>query len=430
MTAKRLRIADRDQIIARSESLEQLLPPEHTARAVWNFVAQLDLHAFLQSIRVDSHTPGQNAIDPRTLLTLWLLATLDGVASARQLENLCRYHLAYRWVCGDEPINYHTLADFRVRYQDQLDGLLTQSVAALVHAGVCELARVAQDGMRVRANAGASSFHREKTLQEHLVEAQEQVKALRSGADESPAAASLRSQAAQKRAATERVGRLEQALEHQKILQAENAERAESSQNRHRAKPPEKLRASSTDPEARRMKMADGGYRPAFNVQFATTVVGGVVVGVSLTNEGSDGEQLEPMLEQLETRHGSRPLEALVDGGYTTHEQIDLAERGGTCVYAPLKNEQKQLDSGGDPYAKKKGDSPAVATWRARMGTEEAKSVYRQRGQTAELVNAQARNRGLDRFLVRGCKKCLTVATWHALAQNLSRGIARGLWGR
>jgi IS5 family transposase len=212
-------------------------------------------------------------------------------------------------------------------------------------------------------------------------------------------------------------------------LQAAQAALAElrevnSTQPKCRQKDPTEVRASTTDPESRKMKMADGGFRPAYNVQFATTTEGGVVVGVSVTNEGTDGAQMPPMLQQIEERFGRRPEEALVDGGFATVESIDAAERGGTTVYAPPKEEKKQLEAGQDPYARKRSDTDATAAWRARMGTESAKAIYKQRASTAEWVNAQARNRDFYAVRVRGVQKVLIVALWYALAHNLRQGKA------
>jgi transposase len=428
MHGKRLRIAVRDQMQWREHSLDQLLPPDHRVRDLWAFVDSLDLSSLYERIHVTRHTAGAPAIDPRTLVTLWLLATLEGIGSARELEELCEWHLVYRWICGDEPVNYHTLSDFRVGLGEALDQLLTQSVTTLCHAGVATLNRVAQDGVKVRANAGASSFHREKTLREHLAEAEEQVRLLKTQLDEDAGSASRRSRAARERGAADRVARLQGALTALTQLRQANAERAESRADQHRAKDPEQLRASQTDPEARRMKMADGGFRPAFNVQYATTTVGGVIAGVAVTNEGTDARQMVPMAEQLQRRYGRKPAEMLVDGGFVSLDAIDVTEQASVRVFAPIKDEAKQLAAGGDPYAKKKGDPPAVAAWRQRMGTEEAKEIYRQRGPTAELANAQARNRGLQQFPVRGQIKTTAVATWFALAHNASRAIASGQW--
>jgi len=415
----RLLYANRQQGEIRTDSLDQLLPPDHPVRDVWQFVDSLNLSALLAAVRSVPGHPGAPAIDPRLLLALWLQGTLDGVGSSRALEALCQEHLAYQWLCGGVAVGYHTLSDFRTEHGEVLNDLLTQSVAALLHEGLVDLKRVAQDGMRVRASAGASSFRRSKTIGACLAEAEAQVKALQAQADEDAGAAGRRQQAARQRAAAERVQRLQAA-------QAALAELREvnSTQPKCRQKDPTEVRASTTDPESRKMKMADGGFRPAYNVQFATTTEGGVVVGVSVTNEGTDGAQMPPMLQQIEERFGRRPEEALVDGGFATVESIDAAERGGTTVYAPPKEEKKQLEAGQDPYARKRSDTDATAAWRARMGTESAKAIYKQRASTAEWVNAQARNRDFYAVRVRGVQKVLIVALWYALAHNLRQGKA------
>jgi transposase len=412
----RLLYANRSQGEFRDDSLDQLLPPEHPVRDLWQFVESLDLSELLAGVRSVPGHAGAPAIDPRILLALWLRATLDGVGSARALAELCEQHLVYRWVCGGVGVGYHTLADFRTGSGVALDGLLSQSAAVLMHEGLADLTRVAQDGLRVRAAAGASSFRRPATLDRCLAEAEAQVAALRSQADEDAGAASRRQQAARARAAADRVARLQAARAELEALQAANADRPPS-----RRKDPAEVRASTTDPECRKMKMPDGGFRPAYNVQFATTTEGGAIVGVGVTNQGTDGDQMPPMLEQIEERFGQRPAEALVDGGFATTDAIDTAERDGTAVYAPPKEEKRQLELGQDPYARKKGDTDTTAMWRARMATDEAKAIYRQRASTAEWANAHARNRGLYQVTVRGRPKVLVVVLWYALAHNFDR---------
>lgn len=412
----RLLYANRAQGEFRDDSLDQLLPPEHPVRDLWQFVEGLDLSTLLAQVRSVPGRAGAPAIDPRILVALWLQATLDGVGSARALDELCEHHLVYRWICGGVSVGYHTLSDFRTGHGAVLDGLLTQSVGVLVHEGLAELQRVAQDGLKVRAAAGAGSFRRPATIERCLAEAREQVEALRSQADEDAGAASRRQQAARQRAAADRLARLQAAQARLPQLHQANAEQAPS-----RRKDPDGVRASTTDPECRKMKMPDGGFRPAYNVQLATTTEGGVIVGVDVTDAGTDAAELPPMLEQIETRLGERPAEALVDGGFATTDSVDRAEQNGTQVYAPPKQEQAQLDAGKDPYARKKGDTDATAVWRARMGTAEAKAIYKQRASTAEWVNAQARNRGLYRVTVRGRRKVLVVVLWYALAHNFDR---------
>ena len=412
----RLLYANRSQGEFRTDSLDQLLPPEHPGRDLWHFVETLDLSPLLGQIRSVPGTAGAPAIDPRILLALWLQATLDGIGSSRPLARLCQEHLVYQWLCGGVSVAYHTLADFRTGHGEALDQLLTQTIGVLLHEELVSLKRVAQDGMRVRASAGASSFRRSKTIAACLEEAKEQVQALRAQADEDGAAASRRAEAARERAATDRLARLQAAEVELQKLQTVNA-----SQPKCRQKDPAEVRASTTDPECRKMKMPDGGYRPAYNVQFATTTEGGAIVGVAVTNEGTDGGQMPPMVEQIEARTGAKPEEMLVDGGFATVEGIDTVEQQQIKVYAPLKEEEKQLNAGQDPYARKKSDTDATAQWRARMATTDAKAIYRERASTAEWTNAHARNRGLYGVRVRGQQKVLAVVLWYALAHNYCR---------
>jgi transposase len=418
----RLRLPQRHQVEMRTASLDQLLPPDHPARIVWAFVERLDLSALLQEIRAVAGHPGQPANDPRILLALWLFATINGVGSAREVARLCTEHMAYQWLCGGVSMNYHDLADFRSQHVAILDDLLTQCVAAMLHEELIELHRVAQDGMKVRASAGAASFRRQPTLERCLEEAKAQVEALRNQVDEDATAATRRQQAARERAARDRQERLEKAL-------AERAQLAELRQQQQKEKgikyDPEQLRTSTTDPEARRMKMADGGTRPGFNVQYATTTESGVIVGVAVTNCGGDGGQMAPMVEQIKDRYGEAPGEMLVDGGFTTLDDIaSVHEEHETKVYGPIKNEEKKKASGTDPYQPRPKDKPGVAQWRERMGTEQAKAIYRQRAQTAEWVNAGARQHGMYQVQVRGARKVLAVALLCALAHNLLRAEA------
>jgi transposase len=231
-------------------ALDQLLPPDHVARSVWAYVTALDLSPLLARIKAVAGNPGQPTIDPRILLSLWLLATLDGVGSARELDRLTEQHIAYEWLCGGVSVNYHTLADFRSQNGAALSELLTRSVATLLQQGLVELQEVAQDGLRVRASAAAKSFRRQPTLQECLRRAQRQVKALQTQVDEDDGAVSRRQQAARQRAARERQERIEEALRQQEEL-ARRAEDVRKEKGTKRTKEP---RASTTDPEARTMK--------------------------------------------------------------------------------------------------------------------------------------------------------------------------------
>lgn len=349
-------------------------------------------------------------------------STLPSTASrsARRLDQLCQESLPYQWLAGGVSMNYHSLADFRVEHVALLDQLLTAGVAALLHQGLVQLTRVAQDGMKVRASAGSSSFRRRSTLAQCLEQAQAQVAALKTASEEDAAAVSRRQQAARERAARERQQRVQTALQEAEQL-AQRRQEVEQS----KGVPAKPERASTTDPEARTMKMGDGGFRPAYNAQFATTTVGGVIVGVAVTSSGSDSGQMPQMVDQLHKRYGRVPEEMLTDGGFATLDDIQTVhEQQEVKVYAPIKDEDKKRERGVDPYAPRPRDKEGVALWRQRMGTAEAKVIYRERACAAEWVNAMARNRGLYQVRVRGRLKVLAVLLWQALAHNLLRAVA------
>jgi transposase len=406
----RLRYAKRNQIETRICALDHLLPEDHEARTVWAYVEELDLTPLLQRIKAVAHTPGAAATDPRILIALWLYATLRGVGSARELDRRCdpqTGEAAFQWLAGGVSLNYHTLADFRTGHVEFLDDLLTKSVATLRHEGLVELERVSQDGVKVRASAGASSFRRRPTLQQHLHEAEQQVQALKAELDADPTAGSRRQQAARERAARERAERVRRALDQLPQIEAQK-----------KPKDREQARASTTDADARVMKMADGGYRPAYNVQLSTDSGTQVITGVEVTNSGGDQGKLAPMVEQHTERYEKAPDQMLVDGGFVKKEDIEAVSPK-TKVYAPVPPSK---DPERDPHTPRADDSPAVAEWRARMASDEAKAIYRERSQH-ECVNAIARNRGLQQFRVRGLLKVTAVMLWFALAHNLMRTV-------
>jgi transposase len=410
----RLRVPHRSQVEFTWSSLDDRLDPDSQARVVWALVCRLDLDAWLADIKAVEGHVGRDATDPRLLVALWVFATLKGIGSARELERLCENHLAYQWLCGGVSVNYHMLADFRSQGGQKWDELLTQIVAALMVEGLVTMDRVAQDGMRVRADAGKSSFRSGSRLEELLAEAQQQVEALKHLAEADPEELTNRQQAARERAAAERQARIEDAAR-----QCEDLRRKKEQRNKGRKEKLSEARASTTDPDARNIKFSDGGYRPGFNVQFATDTATGIVVGVDATNAGTDSEEMPPMVDQLKTRYDVVPDEMLVDGGFASLDAIDAIEKRGCKVYAPIKDEEKQKDAGKDPYARKPHDTNNTAAWRERMSTEAAQVIYKLRAQTAEWVNAMCRNRGFWRMPVRGQVKCRIVATLYAITHNL-----------
>jgi len=410
----RLRVPNRDQIEYNWSSLDERLDPDSPARVVWALVCRLDLDAWLADIKAVEGHVGRDATDPRLLVALWVFATLKGVGSARELERLCKDHLAYQWLCGGVSVNYHMLADFRSQGGAKWDELLTQIVATLMVARLVTLDRIAQDGMPVRANAGKSSFRTGGRLEQLLEEAKQQVETLKRLAETDPDELTNRQRAARERAAAERQARIEEAARHCEELRTKK-----ESRDKGRKEKSSEARASTTDPEARNIKFSDGGYRPGFNVQFATDTATGVVVGVDVTNAGTDSEQMPPMLDQLEARYDTVPGEVLIDGGFASLDAIDATEARDCKVYAPVKDADKQKKAGEDPYARKPHDTARTAAWRERMGKEASQTIYKLRAQTAEWVNALCRNRGFWRMPVRGREKCRIVATLYAITHNL-----------
>lgn len=409
----RLERAERNQLRFEPLRLDELIAADHKARAVWKYVEKLPLGPLYEEVRAVAGQAGRPAIDPQILAALWLYATIEGVGSARELERLTREHHAYRWLCGGVSVCYHTLSDFRTAQVGWCDEMLTQSVAVLVHAGVADLKRIAEDGLRVRASAGASSFRRRETLEGCLAEAQAHVAELKRELEAHPGAAQTRAGQARARAAHEEEERIDRALQELAGLEA-------AKQEKDRAK----ARVSTTDPEARVMKMADGGFRPAYNVQLAATSAGQAIVAVSVTNSGSDMGQMPPMVKQVEERFQTTPEEWLVDGGHAKKEDIEAVSEKGTTVYAPVQKPKKDAV---DPHQPRATDSEAIAAWRERMGTPEAKEIYKDRAATIECVNAQARQRELKQVTVRGTLKVLAVALWYALAHNLMRAVTLGV---
>jgi len=413
----RLREPVRDQVELRAVDLEALLPAEHPARVIWAYAKKIDLNALEETVRARMHGPGQAPVSPRLQLALWLYATSQGVGSARALERLCESQDAYRWLCGGVSVNYHSLSEFRTAHPELLERLLVEHVASLSAAGVIDLDEVVQDGVRVRASAGTGSFRRKKKLYKELKKAKRLIEHLRQENDDDPDASNKRIRAAQDRAAREREARVAAALEQLAAIEAHRARRGrENRNNKKKGSKRSEPRASTTDPQARVMKMADGGFRPAYNCQVASVAKGQIAIAVDATNIGSDRGLMRPMQERLVGFYG-RAKRYLVDGGFNKNEDIEWAAAEGIKIYGPPANSKHQTD----PYAPRSDDGPGMMAWRKRMKSPHGKSVYKRRA-PGECINARFRNWGLRQFAVRGRNKVLTVMRWFALANNVLAG--------
>lgn len=403
---------ERTQIEMQFLSLDQWLDAEHRVRIVWQYVDSLDLSELYEPIQATEGNVGRDAIDPRILFALWLFATLEGITSARRIAELTHRDIPFLWICGGVSVNYHRLSDFRVDHGDLLERILVDSITVLIHNDLITLETVGQDGMRVRASAGSGSFRRQGSLAEARQKAQAHVDQLNES-EPDPSANNRRSEAAKKRAASEKLARIEQAQAEMEDMQQKYRQRC----GEKRSEP----RASTTDPQARRTKMSDGGTRPAMNVQFASDGGAQMIIAVDVTSQGSDSGLMHPMHEKIKGDYGQTPHKYLVDGGFTHRQDVTKLEADGTQVYAPLYQEKKQLEQGQDPYTGKPGDSAEMAAFRARMGTPAAKQIYKRRAAIAEFPNADCRNRGLTQFRVRGLAKAKAQTLWHVLAFNFSR---------
>lgn len=410
----RLRQPMRDQIELRATDLDSLIGQDDPVRMIWAYVEPLDLSELEGRVKAREHTPGHPAISPRLMLALWLYATSQGVGSARALARLCESHDAYRWLCGGVSVNYHTLADFRVGCADLLDRLLAEHLAALAKAKLIDFDTLSQDGVRIRASAGASSFRREATLDRHLAAAQAVVDELKREVDAGSDASNQRIKAAKERAARERSERVKAA---QQALAEIKRQREEREQKRSNGKPPKEPRASTTDPQARVMKMADGGFRPGYNVQVASVAGEQIVVAVEVCKTGSDRGLMRPMLDRLGRRIGHFPVRHLADGGFCSAEDIEWAHDKGIEVYCP----PTQSKHGTDPCLPRRGDGAGVLAWRARMGSEAGKAQYKPRS-ICECIHARWRNWNLRQLVVRGIEKARAVVLLHALTNNILQG--------
>lgn len=387
----------RKQGIIRFEMPEDTLAEDHRARLIWQVLQTLDLSAFTAEAKALPGQAGRDVLSPAMMLTLWLYATSIGIGSAREIARRTTSDDAFRWIVGDQEVGHASLSAFRVGHWPALEKLMTDVLGVLLHKGLVSLDRVAQDGTRVRASASAPSFRREAKLLECREQAALHVKAVL--ADPDPEASEA-----------ERLARIAAALDYQNRVEA-----AIATVHTLRAEGKEKPRASTTDADARVMKMPDGGFRPGYNIQLATagSELGGArtIVGVRVTNTGSDMGSVTPMLEDIKARTGQLPRQLLADANHAKHSCIEAATRAGVeALIAIPKREQCATT----PV------SPEIEAWRERMKTDEAKRAYRARAGLCELSNAHLKDHhGTASVLVRGLTKVTCVALFGAVAANI-----------
>jgi transposase len=390
---------DHQQVTIRFDDPDRALPPEHLARALFVIVGSLDLSGFTRNSKAVEGHAGRSTLSPRMLLTVWLYALTRGVGSAREIERLTRSDEAFRWLTRGLEVSHHSLSAFRTGHGAVLEQLMVDVLAVLLQRDLCTLERVAQDGTRVRASASAPSFRKLASLLDCREQAKLHLKAVLAEADGSPGESTRAAKA------REYLARVEEAIVTVQELQAK--------------KPPgaKPARASTTDPEARNMKMPDGGFRPGYNFQLAVAgeETGGprTIVGFQVTNVGSDMGSLEPMLKQVVQNTGLFPQLLMADANHAKHSDIEYAHQVGVAVLmaVPEREEQSQ-----------KVVSEGVLAWKRRMKDPEGKRLYRARAGLVELGNAHFKGRfGLTQVLVRGLEKVTCVGLLACLAFNLTQ---------
>jgi len=478
---RRLKPIDRSQSFWGAIDIEKLIEEDHPARGIWAMVERLDLKRLEEKIKAVEGRAGQSSFNPRLLMALWIYGYSEGISSARELSRMCDYEPGCQWLTGMQPVNYHTLSDFRAEHKKELDEIFVQVLGLLSAEGLIEMKRVTQDGTKVKAQAGADSFRREQTLLQHLRLACEQVEAMGSPEAEEE---SQRVIQARKRANREKKRRLEQALE-----QLEQIQKTRDESER------DQVRVSKSDPEARVMKQADGGFAPSYNVQISTDAAAGIIVAVDVTQAGNDCDQLVSGVERVQANTGQTPDQILVDGSYTmknsnieamaergidlngpvaeNNNEASLKQRGVQPEFYPdkfrydemtdtfrcpvdkvLKRIGRHQREGRIEYSYQASErdcqscpfqdqccpkssarrlvriehSPAVKAFRAKMATEEAKHLYRSRARIAEFPHAWIKEKlGLRQFRLRGRQKVRIEAVWACLTYNIQQWL-RLVW--
>jgi transposase len=436
--APRMWEPERDTIELRAMSLDSLIGADHPARLIWAYVSRLDLRELEARIKAREGVAGHPAITPRLLLALWLYATSEGVVSARLLSRLCERDDVYRWFCGGLGVNHRTLGEFRVDHGELLNRLLAESVTALAAEGLIDLDMLSQDGVRVRASAGASSFRRRGRLEEKIAAVKGLLAELAKEVDADPTANEERLRKRRAQRAVERLSRLEAAVAKVAEIEAQQSKRQSKSKPPATPEPPlppssgadgapaepedgkprrKAVRASTTDPDARVIKMPDGGFRPAYNMQIASVAGEQIVVALDVSTSSSDRGLARPMLEKIEATYGELPNQHLVDGGFSKNDDIEWAHGAEVAMLCPpIINKHNT-----DPFAPRDDDGPGISEWRKRMQSEAGKATYRKRS-IHECINARFRTWGLLQLTVRGRAKALVVLAWYALANNILQG--------
>lgn len=466
---------NRQQLVLRTVDVEQLIEADHPARAIWEFLGQLDLSRFSEAIQSYEGERGRAAYDPRLLISLWIYSYSRGITAGREIARLCETDPAYQWLTGMRVVNYHSLTDFRVQHEAGLRELFIQILGVLSSEGLVTLERVMNDGTKIRAQASRQSFQGARRIKEHLVAARRHVEALERQAEEEVGQKLGR---ARERAAKESEARLAAALAEFEKLRVQKPD-----------VPDDKLRVSMSEPEARKMKQPDGGYAPSYNVQITTDQAQGIIVAAGLSQSAGDGKQLLPAITRVKENLGRLPAQVVADAGYTSGSNIKQLAAQNIDFIAPVTDKLEQLKHRGidaafshDAFSyetatncyvcpagtrltyqgrEQRGErvrlryrAPAVAcadcvhkpqccpqsklgrsinrgeyeaellSHKRKMATAEAQVIYKQRARTAEFPIAWLKEKiGMRRFRLRGLQKAELEILWACATHNLQQWI-------
>lgn len=414
----KLRVPCRNQMEMQINCIDSLLPVDHKARDIWEFVNSMDCSPCFALLKTFSGYSGRPATSPQVLLALWIFSIMDGNISSRTLVKLCEEHNAYKWIAGGVPINRTMLSEFRSINPLLFEDLLTNTLAVMLKAGLINDVDFSQDGTRIKANAGFNSYRRQETLEKTKQDLQEYIYQLQL---EHESSYDKSKQTRKKRIANERLNRVEEAL---KILEKERQIKKENGTRN--GEPPsdddlKKVRASKTDPTARKMKMGDSGFRLAYNVQLATGMNSRVIFGVDVVTSldpGTSPKMMARVHSRLRALGMPPPKNWIGDSAYSSKSDVEIAAQAyPDCqYYAPPKPRM-----GIDPKKHLKKDSEAVKKWRNLIGKEAVEELYKLRCSTAEFSNAQMKQRGWREFMVRGLEKVTSSALLNAIVQNIGR---------
>lgn len=419
----KLKTASREQFEFRQSCLDQLVPDDHKVRLIWDFVSEMDLSICLEGISSFYGGRGRSAIDPKILLALWIYTIIDGNASARKLEELCLNHDVYKWICGGISISRTVLAEFRSINPRKFDELLTKCLAVMLKNNLISDVDFAQDGTRVKANAGFNSFRRENSLKDLESQMSEHIDLLRKEEKTAPNAYEKRKVSEKTMRAIEKKEKIKEALKNLEQYRCEKIENGTRNNNKPTQKELDDVRASTTDPEVRKMKMGDSGYRLAYNIQFATGLDSRVIYGVDVVNTldpGTAPRLMAQVKERLQSLKMSEIKRWIADAAYSAkNDLITIANLFPNCLFFAPPKPHKQID----PKKYLKNDHEAVIIWRNLIGSNQITELYKKRCSTAEFSNMHVKNQALTEFSVRGLVKVKGMAFLHAISMNISRAI-------